>query len=182
MLSGPHGRHAILDVMLSRPEDVARLDPQGLPGRPDPRHGSRISTSTRCGSTSRSRRRSRSSSIGESPGVKEGGVLSALVREVSVEALPLEMPDRLLLDIGDTEIGSTLRVADLVAPEGSQILDDPDTVVVTVAAPRVEVEEEVPEEELAEGEERPEGEEPAAEGEDGAPAADEGESGTRDEE
>ena len=113
---------------------------------------------------------------GESPGVKVGGVLSALVREVSVEALPLEMPDRLLLDIGETEIGSTLRVADLVAPEGSKILDDPDTVVVTVAAPRVEIEEEPEEEELAEGEEAPEGEEPAAEaaGEE-APSGDEGE-------
>jgi large subunit ribosomal protein L25 len=108
---------------------------------------------------------------GESPGVKEGGVLSALVREVSVQALPLEMPDRLVLDIGETEIGSTLRVADLTAPEGSEILDDPDTVVVTVAAPRAEIEEEVPEEELAEGEEAPEGEEPAAEGEGEEPAA-----------
>ena len=112
---------------------------------------------------------------GESPGVKVGGVLSALVREVSVEALPLEMPDHLTLDIGETEIGSTLRVSDLVAPEGSKILDDPDTVVVTVAAPRVEVEEE-PEEELAEGEEAAEGEAPAAEaaGEE-APSGDEGE-------
>jgi large subunit ribosomal protein L25 len=113
---------------------------------------------------------------GESPGVKVGGVLSALVREVSVEALPLEMPDRLLIDIGETEIGSTLRVADLVAPEGSKILDDPDTVIVTVAAPRVEVEEEPEEEELAEGEEAPEGEEAAAEaaGEE-APSGGEGE-------
>jgi large subunit ribosomal protein L25 len=112
--------------------------------------------------------------VGESPGVKAGGVLSALVREVNVEALPLELPDRLELDISDTEIGSTLRVADLVAPEGSKLLDDPDTVVVTVAAPRVEVEE-VPEEELPEGEEVPEGEEPAAEAEGEAPAAEEGE-------
>jgi large subunit ribosomal protein L25 len=113
--------------------------------------------------------------VGESPGVKLGGVLTALVREVSVEALPLEMPDHLTLDISETEIGSTLRVAELVAPEGSKILDDPDTVVVTVAAPRVEVEE-APEEELAEGEEPAEGEAPAAEaaGEE-APSGDEGE-------
>ena len=85
------------------------------------------------------------------------------------------MPDHLTLDISETEIGSTLRVAELVAPEGSKILDDPDTVVVTVAAPRVEVEEE-PEEELAEGEEAAEGEAPAAEaaGEE-APSGDEGE-------
>jgi hypothetical protein len=55
-----------------------------------------------------------------------------------------------------------LRVADLVAPEGAKILDDPDTVIVSVAAPRVEVEE-APEEELAEGEEPAEGAEPSGE-------------------
>ena len=91
------------------------------------------------------------------------------------------MPDRIIIDIGETEIGTNLRVADLVAPEGTKILDDPDTVIVSVAAPRVEVEE-APEEELAEGEEpaegeeAPEGEAPAAEaaGEE-APSGDEGE-------
>ena len=51
--------------------------------------------------------------VGESPGVKVGGVLTQLVREVTVEALPLEMPDRLTLDIGSTEIGDALRVSDL---------------------------------------------------------------------
>jgi large subunit ribosomal protein L25 len=110
---------------------------------------------------------------GESPGVKQGGVLSALIREVSIEALPLEIPERLVLDISAAEIGTNLRIADLVAPEGSTILDDPDTVIVTVAAPRVEVEEEP--EELAEGEEPVEGEEPA----EAAPGgADEGSSGS----
>jgi large subunit ribosomal protein L25 len=109
--------------------------------------------------------------VGESPGVKVGGVLSALVREVSVEALPLEMPQQLELDISEAEIGATLRIADLVAPEGAAILDDPDTVVVSVAAPRAEVEEAA--EELPEGEEAPEGEEPAGEGEEPA-AGDEG--------
>jgi large subunit ribosomal protein L25 len=106
--------------------------------------------------------------VGESPGTKQGGVLSALVREVNVEALPLEVPDRLELDISQTEIGSTLRVSDLVAPEGVKLLDDPDTVIVNVAAPRVEEVEEV--EEVPEGEEAEavEGEEPTAEGE--APA------------
>jgi large subunit ribosomal protein L25 len=173
-LSGPHGRHAILDVTLAGQKtshasilkDV-QVDP--IRGRithfdlHEVRLDQPITAQVAIELT------------GESPGVKAGGVLSALVREVSVQALPLEMPDRLVLDIGETEIGSALRVADLTAPEGSEILDDPDTVVVTVAAPRVEIEEEVPEEELAEGEEAPEGEEPAAEGEGEAPAAEEGE-------
>jgi len=178
-LSGPHGHHAILDVVLGSQKTTHasilkdyQVDP--IRGRithfdlHEVRLDQPITAQVAIELT------------GESPGVKEGGVLSALVREVSVEALPLEMPDRLILDIGGTEIGSTLRVADLTAPEGSQILDDPDTVVVSVTAPRAEIEEEVPEEELAEGEELPEGEEPTgeAEGEEAAPAEGEAEAPT----
>jgi large subunit ribosomal protein L25 len=177
-LSGPHGRHAILDVTLSGQKTSHasilkdyQVDP--IRGRithfdlHEVRLDEPITAQVAI------------ELVGESPGVKVGGVLSALVREVSVEALPLEMPDRLILDIGTSEIGTSLRVADLVAPEGTKLLDDPDTVVVSVAAPRVEVEEEVPEEELAEGEEAPEGEEPSAEGE--APAAGEDEPDSTDE-
>jgi large subunit ribosomal protein L25 len=172
-LSGPHGRHAILDVTLAGQKTSHasilkdfQVDP--IRGRithfdlHEVRLDQPITAQVAV------------ELVGESPGVKAGGVLSALVREVSVEALPLEMPDRLELDISGAEIGATLRVADLVAPEGSKLLDDPDTVVATVAAPRVEVEEVPEEEELAEGEEAPEGEEPAAEGE--APTAEAGES------
>lgn len=173
VLSGPHGRHAILDVTLAGQKTSHasilkdyQVDP--IRGRivhfdlHEVRLDQPITAQVAI------------ELVGESPGVKAGGVLSALVREVSVEALPLEVPDRLELDISDAEIGATLRVADLVAPEGATLLDDPDTVVVTVAAPRVEVEE-VAEEELPEGEEAPEGEEPAAEAEGEAPAAEEGE-------
>ena len=102
---------------------------------------------------------------GESPGVKEGGVLTLVLRDVNVEALPMEVPDRLELDISAMTIGDSLRVADIVAPEGVKLLDDPDAVVVTVTPPtKVEEPEEV-EEEL-EGEEGVEGEAaPEAEGE-----------------
>ena len=104
---------------------------------------------------------------GESPGVKEGGVLTLVLRDVNVEALPMEVPDRLELDISAMTIGDSLRVADIVAPEGVNLLDDPDAVVVTVTPPtKVEEPEEV-EEEL-EGEEGVEAEgeaAPEAEGE-----------------
>lgn len=110
---------------------------------------------------------------GESPGVKEGGVLTLVLREINVEALPMEVPDRLELDISTMTIGDSLRVADILAPEGVKLLDDPDAVVVTVTPPtKVEEPEEV-EEEL-EGEEALEGEGEAAP--EGAPEA-EGESG-----
>ena len=99
--------------------------------------------------------------VGESPGAKAGGVLSQVLREVNVEALPMEVPDRLELDVSGAELGATLRISDLRAPEGSTILDDPESVVATVTMP-TRVEEPEPEEpeegeELAEGEEAPEG-------------------------
>ena len=99
--------------------------------------------------------------IGESEGVKEGGVLSQVTREVSVEALPLEVPERIELDVSGMKIGDALRVSDLPLQEGVKYLDDPDeTVLATVTPPTVVVE---PEEELGEEEEGIEGE--AAEGE-----------------
>ena len=114
----------------------------------------------------------------DAPGVKEGGVLSQVSREITVEALPMELPDRIELDVSGMELNDTLRLADLPTREGVTYLDDPDeTVLATVTMP-TRVEE--PEEAVAEGEEgelegvaegeRPEG---AAEGE-AAPDAEAG--------
>jgi large subunit ribosomal protein L25 len=98
--------------------------------------------------------------LGESPGAKEGGILSQQIREVNVEALPMEVPEHLELDISALQMGDSLRVADVPPIEGVTYLDDPDTVLVTVMVPRaIEVEEPV------EGEEGEEGEEGAVEGE-----------------
>ncbi len=105
-------------------------------------------------------------------GVKEGGIFSPSRSQVSIEALPTEIPGFIELDVSALEIGDSLRIADLPEIEGVTYLDDPEAVVVSVAHPVAEVEEELEleEEELAEGEERAEGEEPggeAAEGEGG---------------
>jgi large subunit ribosomal protein L25 len=111
--------------------------------------------------------------VGEAVGSKEGGVLSQISREITVQALPLEMPDRLELDVSEMAIGDTLRVSDLAQREGATFLDDPETVIATVTVPTLIVEpepEELEEGELAEGEEAPEGEAPAEGGEE-APAA-----------
>jgi large subunit ribosomal protein L25 len=83
------------------------------------------------------------------PGVREGGVLSQPLREIQVEALPLEMPEHIDLDVSHMETGDTLRIADIAVPEGTTLLDDPETVVATVTAPTREV---APEETLEEGE------------------------------
>jgi len=100
--------------------------------------------------------------VGESAGVKEGGVLSQVAREVNVEALPMEVPDRLELDVSPMAIGDTLRASDLRVPEGVKLLDDPETVLATVTPPTKIEEPEVVEEELEEGE-LPEGEVPEGE-------------------
>jgi large subunit ribosomal protein L25 len=99
-----------------------------------------------------------------SPGVKGGGVLEHVTREVTVEALPTEIPDRLVADVSAMEINDTLQLSALSVPEGvTLIADDPDEVTIaTLSPPRVEEEPEPAVEEETElvGEE---GEAPAAE-------------------
>ena len=116
--------------------------------------------------------------IGEAAGVKTGGMLSLVAREIHVEALPADVPEHVDVDVAHMEVGDVLRLADLPAIENVTILDDPhETVIATVSVPRgfAELEEaeaaaaEAEAAEAAEGEEV-EGEE--AEGEE-AEAADE---------
>jgi large subunit ribosomal protein L25 len=108
--------------------------------------------------------------VGEPAGVKEGGVLSQVSREITVEALPMEIPEHIDADVSEMVVGDTLRLADVRPIEGVTFLDDPEeTVLASVSAPTVFEEPEVEEPEAEEGVELPEGEEaPEAEGE--APA------------
>jgi large subunit ribosomal protein L25 len=105
--------------------------------------------------------------VGEPAGAKEGGVLSHVTTEVNVEALPMEVPEHLDVDISEMHIGDTLRLDAVRTPEGVRVLDDPETVLATVTQPtRVEEPEEEPaegEEEAAEGEPTGEAPESAAE-------------------
>ena len=110
----------------------------------------------------------------DSPGVREGGVLEHVTREVTVEALPTDIPDAIVANVAEMGIAETMTLDSVSAPAGVEILGDlEDIVVATITAPsEVEVEEEIEEETELVGEE---GE--AAEGE-GAPAAEgEGEGG-----
>lgn len=101
----------------------------------------------------------------EAPGVKEGGVLSQPTTTLNVEALPMEVPESIEADVSALEMNGALRLEEIPTLEGVVFLDDPhETVIATISPPIVEVEPEPEEgEELAEGEEAPEGE--AAEGE-----------------
>jgi large subunit ribosomal protein L25 len=114
----------------------------------------------------------------EAPGTKEGGVLEHVTREVNIEALPTDIPERLELDVSQMDVNDTLFLSAVTAPPGVTILDDPEeTVVATLTPPKLQAELEALEEELeaetavvGEGEEAPaEGEEAEAEGEE-APA------------
>jgi large subunit ribosomal protein L25 len=106
------------------------------------------------------------------PGVKGGGVLEHVTREITVEALPTEIPDRIVLDVSAMEINDTLQLSVVPAPEGvTFVAEDPEEItIVTLSPPRVEevAEPEVEEEAelVGEGEEA-EGEEQAAEGDSG---------------
>jgi large subunit ribosomal protein L25 len=107
----------------------------------------------------------------EAPGVKEGGVLEQITRELNIEALPGDIPDAIHYDVSGMEMNDTLTLAAVAAPPKVTLLDDPEeTVVATLSPPRVEEEPEEIEEETElvgeEGEEVPEGEE----GERAAPA------------
>ena len=107
----------------------------------------------------------------DAPGVREGGVLSQPLREINVEALPLEVPEHFDLDVSHMGIGDTLRLADIAVPDGVTLLDDLETVAATVTAP---MREEEPEEiEGAEGVEGEAVEGEAGEGE-GGPSAESG--------
>jgi large subunit ribosomal protein L25 len=115
--------------------------------------------------------------VGEAAGSIEGGVLSQVTREINVEALPLEVPERIEVDVSPMQMGDTLRLADIAVQEGVTFLDDPEeTVVATVTVPTQIIEPEPEEEEeLEEGEELAEGEEPPEGAEGEAPAEGEAE-------
>ena len=81
----------------------------------------------------------------DAPGVKEGGVLEHVTREVTVEALPNDIPEGLDFDVSAMQINDTVTIAELTAPAGVTILDDPETVLANLSPPRIEEE---PEEEV----------------------------------
>lgn len=112
---------------------------------------------------------------GTAIGQKEGGLAQTFVNEISIKALPKDLPNFFVVDISEMKIGDTVMVQDLDR-EGIEILTPSDQTLVTITVPRaiIELEEaeaaeeaallEGEEGELAEGEEAPEGEEGAEDG------------------
>lgn len=90
--------------------------------------------------------------VGESPGVKAGGVLEHHLWELNVECLATDVPQAIDVDISGLEIGSGVRVSDLKVRSGVTILTNPEDSVVAVTQPQVAVEEEEEAAEAVEGE------------------------------
>jgi large subunit ribosomal protein L25 len=79
--------------------------------------------------------------VEDAPGVKGGGVLEQVTRELNIEALPNEIPDLIEHDVSALEIGDTVSLSAVTAPAGVVLLDDlEETVIVTLTPPRLSVE------------------------------------------
>jgi large subunit ribosomal protein L25 len=76
----------------------------------------------------------------DSPGVKEGGVLELVTRELTIEALPTNIPDSMQHDVSEMVIGDTLTLESLTAPANVTLIDDPETVIATLSPPRLQLE------------------------------------------
>src|ERR1700716_274737 len=63
------------------------------------------------------------SGVDDAPGVKEGGVLEQITRELNVEALPTEIPESILHEIGEMQIGETILLSAIDAPSELPLLD-----------------------------------------------------------
>ncbi|MDZ7360280.1 MAG: 50S ribosomal protein L25 [candidate division KSB1 bacterium] len=107
--------------------------------------------------------------VGSSVGVKEGGILQMMLRELEIECLPLDIPEDIPIDVSSLKIQDTVHVGD-VKLERVRILNDPAQVIASVLPPKVEEapSAEAPAEEKAEpeviGRKKEEAEGEAAEG------------------
>lgn len=89
--------------------------------------------------------------VGQSEGVKMGGVLDHQLRELEIECLAFQVPAHIEVDVTNLTLGRSIHVSDITPPEGVKILTDSDRVVVSIHVPRAveakaTTEEEKPEE------------------------------------
>jgi large subunit ribosomal protein L25 len=122
--------------------------------------------------------------VGEAAGVKnEGGVLEHVLFKIKVRALPKDLPEQIVVDVTNLNIGDSIHLGEIPVPAAVEVLGDKKAAVISVAVPRTEEEEAAAAAETAVGagevemikEKKEEGEEgaekPAAAGKEGAPAA-----------
>jgi large subunit ribosomal protein L25 len=94
-------------------------------------------------------------------------VLEQVTRELNIEALPGDIPDAIHHDVSELQIGDTVTLEAISAPRGVTLLDDPESVVATLVAPKLQLEPDTEIEEetelVAEGETTDEAEAAASE-------------------
>lgn len=73
---------------------------------------------------------------GESPGIKQGGILTQGARELNIESTAATIPDTITIDVTKIDIGEVLILRDLQAPEGVTFLDDEGMMLVAITVPR----------------------------------------------
>ena len=79
---------------------------------------------------------------GEAPGIKQGGILEQMTRELEVKALPDHVPSHFDVDVSHLDLGQHVLVGDMTVPEDVEVLGpQPDIVVASVRLPHVHVEE-----------------------------------------
>jgi large subunit ribosomal protein L25 len=135
-VSGPSGLHAILDVVI---EGQKTVHPSVLADyEQDPIRGTLAHIDLRAVRLDQPIHATVTIQlVGESVGVKTGGVLSLVTREVNVEALPANIPEHIDVDISRMEVGDVFRLEDIRLIENVTFLDDPhETVIATVSVPR----------------------------------------------
>jgi large subunit ribosomal protein L25 len=81
--------------------------------------------------------------VDDAPGVKQGGILEQITRELNVQALPTAIPESIGHDVGPMEIGETILLSAVSEPDGVTFLDDrEETVVATLSPPRLQAQQE----------------------------------------
>jgi len=73
--------------------------------------------------------------VGAAPGVKEGGILDFVLREVAITALPTDIPDSIEVDVSSLNMFDTVHARDLKAPQGVTIDEDPNEIIVSILPP-----------------------------------------------
>jgi large subunit ribosomal protein L25 len=87
--------------------------------------------------------------VDEAPGVREGGILEQITRELNVQALPTAIPESIVHEVGELAIGETIALSAIAVPAGVTFLDDPEeTIVATLSPPRLQAQQEEEEEEI----------------------------------
>src|SRR5919199_649457 len=76
--------------------------------------------------------------VGTAEGVRAGGILDQVMRELEIEVDPSNIPERFDVDVGALTIGHSLHVRDVPLPGGVTVLDDEDATICVIIPPRAE--------------------------------------------